>query len=427
MKRSLLLMGGALAVAAMSACESDSDTVTGPKGQDAFARYVAIGTSVSMGVQSEGVLYTTQQTAWPALLAHQAFATSFTQPLIQGPGCYSPLIAPLQFTRRLSGAVYPGILASDQVCALFPSVSLPTNDVAVDGARAYEALRVTPESAQVSPSSIDPDQRKRLYKAVLAPGKSQVTSMLAMKPTLVSVEIGVNEILRTISGGIVIPATRYRQADGTFTLIPTAVWQPEYDAIIDSVAKSGAKALLVSVPLVSSLVSVVSGDELYQDRAAMQSFGIVVSSDCNGNKNLVYTFAKMLTVLAQTKPATLSCTDNPAAADFILTAADTTIVNGQVRAMNTHIQSLAAARGWAYLDLNTTFAKFIAARTPFSIVKFLTCTRPYGQYISLDGAHPTVDGQQVIANAAAEALNSTYGFAIPANPVTALTPAQLCP
>src|SRR6476469_9296552 len=146
MKRSWLLMGGALAVAALAACEGDNERTTGPKGQDAFARYVSIGTSVSMGVQSDGVVYSTQQTSWPALLAHQAFATSFTQPLIQGPGCYSPLIAPLQFTRRLSGAAYPAILATDQTCALFPGITLPTNNVAMDGARAYEALRLTPES-----------------------------------------------------------------------------------------------------------------------------------------------------------------------------------------------------------------------------------------------------------------------------------------
>lgn len=425
MRRSSLLVVGVLALAGMVGCEGTNETTTGPKGQDAFSRYVAIGTSVSMGVQSDGVLYSTQQTAWPALLAHQAFATSFTQPLLQGPGCYSPLIAPLQFGRRLSGAVYPGILATDQTCVLFPNITLPTNDVAVDGARAYEALRLTPESLVVN--GVDVDQRRRLYKAVLAPGKSQVTSMMAQNPTLVSVEIGANEVLRAVTSGILIPAARYRQPDNTFTFFPIAVWQPEYDAIIDSVAKTGAKALLVSVPLVASLISVRSGDEFYQDRAALQSFGIIVSADCSGNKNQIYTFGKMLTLLAATRPVTLSCTDNPAAADFILTPSDTASLNGLIRAMNVHIQSAASAHGWAYLDLNASLGGFVGLRSPFSIVTFITCNRPFGQYISLDGLHPTADGQQAIANAAADALNSTYGFAIPKNSQPVLTPAQICP
>ena len=425
MKRSWLLISGTITLAVMAACESDSANMTGPVGQDAFARFVSIGTSVTMGVQSDGVVYSTQQTSWPALLAHQAFATSFTQPLIQGPGCYSPLIAPLQFTRRLSGAVYPNILPSDQVCTLFPGITLPTNNVALDGARAYEALRLTPDSLVIN--GVDTDQRRRLYKAALAPGKTQVTSMMAQKPTLVSVEIGANEVLRAVTGGILIPAARYRQPDGTFTYFPITVWQPEYDAIIDSVAKTGAKAMLMSVPLITSLISVRPGDDFYQDRAALQSFGIIVSPDCAGNQNQIYVFGKLLTLLAATKPVTMTCADNPASADFILTPSDTATLNTLIRSMNGHIQSLALSHGYAYLDVNGPLAGAVATRPALSVVKFLTCTRPFGQYISLDGVHPTADGSQVIANAAADALNSTYGFAIPKNIQPVLTAAQICP
>ena len=102
MTRNWFLSVGALALLSLAACESDSANVTGPKGQEAFARYVAIGTSLTMGVQSDGVAYFTQQGDWTKLLAQQAFA-SYTQPLIAPPGCFSPLVAPLQFSRRLSG------------------------------------------------------------------------------------------------------------------------------------------------------------------------------------------------------------------------------------------------------------------------------------------------------------------------------------
>jgi hypothetical protein len=55
----------------------------------------------------------------------------------------------------------------------------------------------------------------------------------------------------------------------------------------------------------------------------------------------------------------------------------------------------------------------------------LGCVRPYGQYVSLDGVHPNEDGYQQMANAAADALNATYGFAIPLNPQAVLT--STCP
>ena len=430
MTRNWFLSAGAVGLlVSIAACESDNVHITGPKGQEAFAKYVSLGTSVSMGVMSEGVFYATQQTAWPALLAHQAFAARFTSPLLQGPGCYSPLIAPLSLgPKRLSGASYPGITAQDRVCALFANTVLPTNNVAVDGATTYHALRITPESTVATPTTIDSDQRKRLYKAVLAPGSSQVTSMMAQSPTLVSVELGSNEALRTVTSGILIPAAAYRQPDDTYTYYPTSLWQPQYDAIVDSVAKTGAKALLVSVPVIPNIVGVYPGDDFYKDSVAFASFGINVSSDCNGNTNSIFAVTKVLTALGSPKPNTFSCTNNPTAFDFILTPTDTTFVNGLIRTMNSHIQQQASTHGWAYLELNTALAAFIARKTPFSLSKFLSCTRPFGQYIGLDGVHPTLDGQQAIANAAADALNSTYGFAIPKNEsLPVLTAAQLCP
>jgi len=425
MKRNSSISAGAVALVVLAACSDDR--TTGPAGQSAFASFVSIGTSVSMGVQSDGVYYATQQTAWPALLAHQAFATKFTEPLIQGPGCYSPLIAPLQFQRRLSSAQYPAILATDQTCALLGTIPLPTNNVAIDGATTYAALRVTPETTAVAPANVESDQRKRLYKAVLAPKNSQVTEMMAQNPTLVSVELGANEVLRTVTGGILVPAAAYRQPDNTFTFYPITLWQPQYDAIVDSVAKTGAKALLVSVPLIPSLVGVYPGDDFYQQAAAFQSFGIVVNADCQGNTNLIYGFGKVLTALGSPKPYNFTCTDNPTAADFILTAADTAFVDNLIRQMNAHISAQATSHSWAYLDLNVSLASFVAVKSHFNLSVFLSCTRPFGQYISLDGIHPTVDGQQAIANAAADALNSTYGFQIPKNERPVLTAAQLCP
>jgi len=326
----------------------------------------------------------------------------------------------------LSGAQYPAIATTDQTCVLFGSITLPTNDVAIDGATTYAALRITSDSTTAAPANVESDQRKRLYRAVLAPKLTQVTSMMQQNPTLVSVELGANEVLRTVTAGILVPAQAYRQPDNTFTFYPIGLWQPQYDAIVDSVAKTGAKALLVSVPLIPNLVGVYPGDDFYQQAAAFQSFGVIVNADCQGNTNLIYAFGKVFTALGSPKPYNFSCTDNPQAADFILTPSDTAFVDNQIRQMNTHISSAASAHGWAYVDLNTALASFVAVKPHFSLAGFLGCKLPFGQYISLDGIHPTADGQQLVANVAADALNSQYQFAIPKVDVPVLTAAQLC-
>src|SRR3982750_24522 len=384
MKRNWSLAVGALALVALGACSEDR--TTGPAGQEAFARYVAIGTSLTMGVQSDGVAYFTQQEDWTKLLAHQAFA-SYSQPLIAAPGCFSPLIAPLQLSRRLSGISAGANAAAsipDTTCAPFGAYTLPTKT-------------------------------------------TQVTAMMHQNPTLVSVELGANEVLG-VTTGLMFPAAAYRTP---YTFVPNSVWQPVYAQVLDSVKKTGAKALLVGVPNVSSIVSFRTGDELWQGRAEFAGFGVAINADCQGNANLIFVPLKVATAVG-TAQATgtafnLSCTDSPGAQDNILTPADVATITSVVTGMNTFIQARASANGWAYMDLNAVLAKAIANRGAYSVVKQLTCTRPYGQYISNDGVHPNVQGYQEMANAAAEALNTAYGFAIPTNDQTVLTPAQVCP
>src|SRR2546423_11501880 len=273
MKRNWSLFAGAVVFVVLAACTDDR--TTGPAGQEAFSRYVAIGTSLSMGVQSDGVVYFSQQHDWTRLLAQQAFG-SFSQPLVAPPGCFSPLIAPLQFNRRLSGISASANQATsipDTTCALFGTITLPTNDVAIDGANTYDALFVSPETA-----SVEGVKRRRQYRLVLPPRTTQVTAMMQQNPTLVSVELGANEALGAASG-LIFPKAGYRGAAAQGTIVPNSVWQPVYDKLIDSVKKMGAKVLLAGVPKTNGIVSLRAGDELYQDRAAFQYFGVIIAAD----------------------------------------------------------------------------------------------------------------------------------------------------
>src|SRR5687767_6952551 len=223
MKRCWSFSAGALALVVLAACEDDRHT--GPAGQEAFTRYVAIGMSLSMGVQSDGVVYFSQQEDWTRLLAHQAFAP-FTQPSIAPPGCFSPLIPPLQLSRRLSGisaGTSPATSIPDTTCAPLGTYTLPRNDVAIDGANTYDALYVTPETA-----SVEGVKRRRQYRLVLPPNRSQVTAMMMQDPTLVSVELGANEVFGAASG-LLVPRSAYRGAGALGTYVPNAVWQPVYD------------------------------------------------------------------------------------------------------------------------------------------------------------------------------------------------------
>src|SRR5919107_1385982 len=78
------------------------DDGSGSEGRGDFQRYVAIGTSVSMGWRSDGVWSEFQKSSWPAQLAGLAHR-QMSVPSIHFPGCGAPLVAPLASGVRVNG------------------------------------------------------------------------------------------------------------------------------------------------------------------------------------------------------------------------------------------------------------------------------------------------------------------------------------
>ena len=197
-----------LAAPTLVACESptrpDVSTLTPQKpnstkkltAQDILSRYIALGTSNSMGVQSAGIFAGGQKAAWPAQLAARV-GVAYSLPLVQDPGCGPPLAPPLAADLVLVGAFGDGLVtAVMNTCApLQVGVTLPTSNVAISGADVHDALYSTPESEAAVSS-----RKGALYSRVLPPGQTQVSAMLSENPTFVSVELAANDVLGASTG-----------------------------------------------------------------------------------------------------------------------------------------------------------------------------------------------------------------------------------
>ena len=416
LRRSMLALVSVLGLAA-SACSSDQLVAPPPSAaqpsapsaslfsaRPVFARYVAIGTSISAGVQSDGLIFATQATSWPAQL-DAAVARILKQPYIGGAGCASPILTPLILATRLSGesALTP---AANLSCApLLPGVTLPVDNVSLNGALTLDALQTTPQNIQ------DPGNAQ-IYARVLQPGMTQVSSMLARDPTIVSVELGSNEVLGAISG--ITPAA---------SLFPEGVWQPLYDQVLFAVKSKTNTAVVVG--LINDLRSVPAirrGNELWDDRAEFSLFHVNVLPDCQNSTNLIFVPLSVTVAAAAGLSSAqhggpfvpFSCTPspNPLATDFILTSAEADVVNAQMHTMSAHIQAEAALLGFAYFDLGALYDR-TDIKGPFSLTKLMTSFTPFGPFFSADGVHPTGAGQTILARAAAQALNNKYGLGVP--------------
>ena len=361
--------------------------------QSLMARFVSLGTSNSQGVQSAGISALGQRATWPAQLALRA-GVPYDIPLIQNPGCNPPLIPPLAVNLVLVAAFGDDLVSAIMTtCApLLSSVTLPGSNLAISGANAWDALHSTIESVE-HPS----DRKAELYRRVLLPGQTQVTAMLAKQPTFVSVELAANEVLPASTGRIA-------------AMTPFSEWRPVYDSILSAVTSTGAGAVLVGLPNnAANFPSIRSARELYDLWPYLLLLGISVSEKCSSSTNYLFLPGYLLSLLAET-PTTATCADVSGEDDFVLTSSDMSAINSLMAKMNSHIQEKASANGWAYFSLS---ALYDLPKPALNLAEVLFSPTPFGPNISLDGVHPSAQGQAILATAAARAINAKYGVAIP--------------
>lgn len=97
--------------------------------------------------------------------------------------------------------------------------------------------------------------------------------------------------------------------------------------------------------------------------------------------------------------------------DYVLTPGEADVVNTQLAQMTEHIEAAAHRLGFAYTELEALYGK-TDLKPVFSVVQLMTSAVPYGHYISLDGMHPNAEGQRVIAEAAADAIDAEYRYGL---------------
>lgn len=375
-------------------------------GRGVFHRYVAIGTSISMGVQSDGVFEESQTTSWPAQLARLG-DREMSLPLISSPGCGAPLKAPLSSGVRTSGEG-AGAPADGRTCApLREGITLPTNNVAVDGARTRDALFSTTATYAGT-------LRGAQYTRVLPPGETQVSAMLAQNPKLVSVELGGNEVLGARSG-IYLPGV---------TVELVEVWKPLYTQVVDAVASTTERAVLVGlIDDAMEFPSFRTGQELWDARATFGPFNVAVGEDCGSvnSTNVLFVAVRVPDAAARGAararaglpgPHVLNCFNAPSASgiqDFVLTAAEVALLNTQIAQMDAYIRSEAERNGFAHARLAALYSE-ANTKAPFNAITLMTSSQPYGPYVSLDGIHPSAEGARVLAEAVSAALQSRYDF-----------------
>jgi lysophospholipase L1-like esterase len=419
-----------------------------------FARYVAIGNSVTAGFQSGGINDSTQNLSYAVLLAVQ-MGTEFNVPLLGKPGCPPPFTN--IFTQEQLGPPSP------LGCA-FRSDEVPEflNLVAIPGAATIDVW-----------SNFAPGSGPNSLTTVLGGGLTQIQNARRVMPTFVTVWIGNNDVLGavttsgnpgdparvtsaadfashygammdsldalgSIQGGVLIGAVQVSAAPYLTQGRAWKVFELGFDALFHATMDSIFRVQVAPVPLpftanifdvdaASCLINQVlpTGDTAWA--AVPFPYGGTMLSTASARAEDPAVVTQIMTVGGQIlagvptpdtlpTPTSLDCTDANG-----VTPTEMANLMVSVAGFNAVIEAEADERNWLFVDPNDLLLQLAAdtsAIRPFpafpgTAAPSASLETPFGSALSLDGIHPSTSAHRAVAAALIAAINAAYGTSIP--------------
>jgi lysophospholipase L1-like esterase len=355
--------------------------------QPSFAKYVAVGDSLSAGFTNGSLVLTHQPTSWPALLAGQTGTpiTSFQQPYITDPGAPAELalvtLSPLVIAPKSSGTGLPANYTLDR----------PYDNLAVPGATSVDVVTRTTGG---------------LHDAILRGKGTQLQQAVSLSPTFVTLWIGSNDVLGAITNG--------RAIDGV-TMVPLASFRAAYALTLSTLRATGAMVVTATIPDVTLAPFANAIPPVVVDPATRQpvliggqTVPLIGPSGPLAPGSKVTLGASALLAKGVGIPAALGGSGQPLPDEVVLDPAELAIIRDRVNAINASIREIASAAGAPVLDLNAFITDLFTNGREYAGVtlsgSFLT-----GGLVGYDGIHPTEAGYALIANEWIAFLNRETG------------------
>ena len=373
-----------------------------------FTRFVAIGTSISAGLQSAGINDSTQQRSFQVLVAEQAGA-SFARPSLNMPGCPAPFVNNVT-QERVGGSTAPP-------CSLRETpIPYQVGNLAVPGL-------TTPDLFTNVGSPTSTYERLQVF---FLGGQTPWNAVKAADPTFLSIEIGSSDVIGAVSS---LP-----DPGDPDSITPYPVFAENYTRFADSVATLNAKVIAFTIPDVTQIPYTSRGSTYWCLKTGLcpgvpVSFpaNYTVSNNCapgaavpgaKGDSILVPWTIGVAGLLRASSPPftpfTLDCSNT----DQVVTPEEFAYVRTTTEQMNQLIRDQAAAHGWALVEAGDVFASLAPGIPPFPDLSTVPTggNINFGPYFSLDGFHPSSTTHRVIADAMIAKINEVYDTQIPLLP-----------
>jgi hypothetical protein len=210
-----------------------------------FDHYVALGDSLSAGVEGNCLVQRNQEASFPAVLAHQLEQADFQQPLVQELALTSPLVGP-----PCLGAVFipPSTVTvgniSQQGAPLNSLLARPYDNLGLPGAHVADLV----DLIHANPNGTTAEQFAALVLRNVPgspfDGLNAVTEANSLGPDLITLWVGSNDILPAALSGLFLPGV---------TVTPQILFGAKYAEVLENVALPGRTIVAGNVPSVTSI------------------------------------------------------------------------------------------------------------------------------------------------------------------------------
>lgn len=382
----------------LTSCE-DRSNLSAPiveNGSANFTTFVTIGNSLTAGYQSGTLFESAQKYSYGALIAKQV-GTTYEIPYISDPGTGNRMeVKSVDLNKGTAEIVY-NTASGSPLNSNYPKAY---NNLGIPGATLYDIINATSSSncyAAIYGGSPNP-----MFDLILRGKGSQFSQAKSLKPTFVILWIGNNDILGYATSGGTVPYT------------PVANFQFLYSQLVDSIASLNAQVVVLNIPDVLSIPFFTTVPPVVQnpaDGSLINLYGIV-----GGTTKQLKLGKDFLTLTSKSEIAAgkgLS-PSNPLPDKYVLDSAEVATAKNIIAQYNSTIATLASAKGFTLVNINSVLNNVATSTNGvlFNGVRFSTKYLT-GNLFSLDGVHPTSQGQAIIANEIIKAINSKYNANIP--------------
>lgn len=387
-----------------------------------FGTFVQLGDSLTAGFLDGCWVEHGQRDSFGAILARQARAGSFEQPLIREPGLGGCLVltslAPT-FSRKASTGV-----------PLNLTLNRPYNNLAVPGYTIRDVVDNKPILDPANPSLA----ALVLRNASAATAASTLQQAAVLRPTFLTVFIGNNDVLGAVGVGTAVEG---------LTVTPKAVVEAKLAEIFTTMktAQGGTgKGVVMTVPDVTAIpfpttinpvLAVVGGNPVRVLGPTGCPTGVPACPVPAGTLvtlNAAPLLGTGFGIPCQLLDASGAPANDPRRANcnkplpdslnpqtgvpgVLLYPDELTLIRTRTADINAAINTLGSAAGYKVFDTGAFFADLVAKGRSFGGMTITTAFLS-GGFFSYDGVHPTSLGYALAADELIQFINRSYGTSI---------------